>query len=224
MALLRRIDEDATRFISAPSTIQHANPNFPYISALPKHGAPPDEKVQFRILRPHPDNRLLYIAETLDKRQIVVKFTRSYSVALHAFCAGRGYAPGLLGFGEVPGGWFVVAMEYMLSSVHPSRSPNLARLCNEWIDELQKLVQSFHDKGLVHGDLRESNILCDGEDVVLIDFDWGGRVGEAAYPFVRLSSELTNGRDSTDLKITKDDDRRVLHNTLEQLKKYVAYT
>ncbi|KAI9447310.1 protein kinase subdomain-containing protein PKL/ccin9 [Lactarius psammicola] len=225
LALLRRIDEDVTRFISAPPTIQHADPNFPYLSALPKYGGAPDEKVHFRILRPHPDNRLLYIAETLDleKMQIIVKFTRSYSIALHAFCTGRGYAPSILGFGKIPGGWSVVAMEYIVSSVHPSRSPNLARLCNKWVDELQKLVQSFHEKGLVHGDLRESNILCDGEDVVLIDFDWGGRVGEAAYPFVRLSSELTNGRDSTDPKITKDDDRRVLHNTLEQLKKHVAY-
>lgn len=216
LTLLRRIDEDATHFISAPPTIQHADPTFPYISALPKYGAP-DEKVQFQILRPHPDNRLMYIAQTLGEQQILVKFTRSYSIALHAFCAGRGHAPGILGFGKIPGGWYVVAMDYMLSATHPSRSPNLARLCNKWIDELQRLVQSFHDEGLVHGDLRESNILCDGETVMLIDFDWGGAVGEASYPFVRLSSELTSGQDSIDRKITKDDDRRVLHNTLEQL-------
>ncbi|KAI9448535.1 hypothetical protein H4582DRAFT_2141800 [Lactarius indigo] len=217
LALLHRIDEDTARLISTPPTIQHADPILPYISALPKHRFP-DEKVQFRILRSHPDNRLLYIAETLEKRQLVVKFTRSYSIELHAFCAEHGFAPGLVGFGKIPGGWSVVAMEYM-SSVHPSQSPNLSRLCDKWIDELQELVQSFHDKDMVHGDLRESNILCEGENVMLIDFDWGGKVGEAAYPFVRLTSELRNGRDSTDLKITKDDDRRVLHNTLEQLKK-----
>ncbi|KAH9024778.1 hypothetical protein EDB84DRAFT_1506265 [Lactarius hengduanensis] len=224
LALLRRIDEDARSLTSALPTIQPADPNFPYISALPKYRAP-DKKVQFRILRSHPDNRLLYIAETLDKKQIMVKFTRSYSAALHAFCAEHGRAPGLIGFGKIPGGWSVVAMEYYVPSMHPSQSPHFSRLCNKWIDELQKLVQCFHDKDMVHGDLRESNILCEGENVVLIDFDWGGRVGEAAYPFVRLTSELRNGRDSTDLKITKDDDRRVLHNTLEQLrKKVVAYT
>jgi tRNA A-37 threonylcarbamoyl transferase component Bud32 len=32
-------------------------------------------------------------------------------------------------------------------------------------------MQSFHDEGLVHGDLREPNILCDGENVMSIDFD-----------------------------------------------------
>ncbi|KAH9059336.1 hypothetical protein EDB87DRAFT_1577674 [Lactarius vividus] len=218
LALLRRIDEDTRRFTSALPTIQPADPNFPYISALPKYRAP-DEKVQFRILRSHPDNRLLYIAETLEKKQIVVKFARSYSTALHGFCAERGLAPGLIGSGKIPGGWSVVAMEYYMLSVHPSQSPHLSRLCNKWIDELQELVQCFHDKDMVHGDLRESNILCDGENVMLIDFDWGGRVGEAVYPFVRLTSELRNGRDSTDLKITKDDDRRVLHNTFEQLRK-----
>ncbi|KAH9175160.1 hypothetical protein EDB89DRAFT_2066957 [Lactarius sanguifluus] len=224
LALLRRIDEDARSLTSALPTIQLVDPNFPYISALPKYRAP-DKEVQFRILRCHPDNRLLYIAETLEKKQIIVKFTRSYSTALHAFCAERGLAPGLIGFGKIPGGWSVVAMEYYMLSVHPSQSPHLSRLCNKWIDELQKLVQCFHDKDMVHGDLRESNILCEGENAMLIDFDWGGRVGEAAYPFVRLTSELRNGRDSTDLKITKDDDRRVLHNTFEQLrKKVVAYT
>lgn len=44
---------------------------------------------------------------------------------------------------------------------------------------------------------------------MLIDFEWGGRVGEAYYPSARLCSELTEGRDSTDPKITKNDDKRV---------------
>ncbi|KAI0248667.1 hypothetical protein BJV78DRAFT_1130931 [Lactifluus subvellereus] len=217
--LLGRIDEDAARFIRAPPTIEHADRKFPYISVLPKYGTP-NEDIQFRIVRLYPDTqdyRLLYIAETSDKKRIIVKFTRRYSIELHAFCAGRGHAPGILGFGQFPGGWSVIAMDFISPPVNPSRSPNLSRLCDKWIDDLQKLMQSFHDHDLVHGDLREPNILCDGEEVMLIDFDWGGKVGEVYYPFARVCPELTDGRHGTDPMITKDDDRRVLRNTLKEL-------
>jgi hypothetical protein len=93
------------------------------------------------ILRLHfstQDYRLLYIVEGSDKKQIIVKFTRRYSIELYAFCAGRGHALGILGFGQLPGGWSVVAMDYISPSVHPSQSPY----------------------GLAHGDLREPNILA----------------------------------------------------------------
>jgi Ser/Thr protein kinase RdoA (MazF antagonist) len=80
-------------------------------------------------------------------------------------------------------------------------------------------MQSFHDSDFVHGDLRESNILCDGERVMLIDFDWGGKAGVVSYPTARLCSELRDGRQDTSPKITKDDDRRVLQNTLSELQR-----
>lgn len=221
--LLRRIDEDAKRFLSKPLTIGHEDYSFPYISALPKFGGS-SEEFHFRILRLHPDvqsYRLLYIAETLDKKPIMVKFTRQYSIKLHAFCAERGHAPVIHGFQTLPGGWFVVAMDYILpisSPVHPSQSPHLVRLLDKWTNDLQKLMQAFHDEGLVHGDLREPNILCDGEEVMLIDFDWGGEVGKACYPHARLCRDLMKGREGTSPQITKEDDTRVLQNTLEGLK------
>lgn len=221
--LLRRIDEDAKRFLSKPLKIRHEDYSFPYISALPKFGGS-SEEFYFRILRLHPDvqsYRLLYIAETLDKKPIMVKFTRQYSIKLHVFCAERGHAPVIHGFQTLPGGWFVVAMDYILpisSPVHPSQSPHLTRLLDKWTNDLQKLMQTFHDEELVHGDLREPNILCDGEEVMLIDFDWGGEVGKACYPHARLCRDLMKGREGTSPQITKEDDTRVLQNTLEGLK------
>ena len=53
---------------------------------------------------------------------------------------------------------------------------------------------------------------------MLLDFDWGGKVGEVYYPDAPLSSELTDGRTRTDLMITQDDDNRVLQNTINRLK------
>jgi hypothetical protein len=60
--------------------------------------------------------------------------------------------------------------------------------------------------------------------LMLVDFDWGGEVGKACYPHARLCYELTDGRDGGDPAITKEDDRRVLHNAFEDLKRIVAGT
>jgi len=222
LVLLDRIDEAVKRITSAPCTNKSLDYKFPYISALSRRGPRSDEEIRFRILTLHPDRqdyRLLFIAETLDsdKKRILVKFARRYALELHEFCAARGQAPNVLGFKKVPGGWSAVAMDYIPSAVHPSHSPNLTLLCDRWAAELHHLVRSFHDMEFVHGDLREPNMLCDGEKVMLVDFDWGGKVGEAYYPTARLSPELTNGRHNPNPKITKDDDWRVLGNTLRGL-------
>jgi hypothetical protein len=66
----------------------------PYISRSRRYGALSNE-IKFKILRRHLDVRdypLLFIAETLNKDQIIVKFTRRYSIELQAFCADQGRA------------------------------------------------------------------------------------------------------------------------------------
>ncbi|KAK2459963.1 hypothetical protein APHAL10511_007969 [Amanita phalloides] len=178
----------------------------------------PNVKMKFRILQRYPDeqdNHYLYIAEILDKKLILVKFTKRYSIELHALCASRGRAPRILGFERIAGGWSVIAMEYIHPAVHPSESTDLTRLCDQWAD-LRELVRSFHGEGWVHGDLRRPNMICNGETVMLLD--WGGKIGEARYPTALLCDELRNGRHNTDAKITKDDDLRVLENAIQDLK------
>jgi DNA-binding helix-hairpin-helix protein with protein kinase domain len=70
----------------------------------------------------------------------------------------------------------------------------------------------MHAKGLVHGDVRDTNIhvnhksLAKGTDDVqvhIIDFDWAGLVGVAEYPLGVDQMELgagTNYRGGNDLK------------------------
>jgi hypothetical protein len=80
--------------------------------------------------------------------------TTWYSIGLHGFCAKCDTAPGIFGFKQFQGGWFVV---YILQPVHPSQSPEFSHFTcllivldsSWWIDDLQKLMQSFHDKDLV---------------------------------------------------------------------------
>ena len=164
--------------------------------------------------------RLLYIAKRLGADEFfLIKFTRQYAIELHDFCAKEGHAPSILGYERLPGGWFAVAMEYIEPdiSITKSASDVLTLHRDRWTEELKHLVGSFHAIDLVHGDLRDANIICKGEKVMLIDFDWGGKVGEAFYPTLDLNPELLEGRTSDGFGITKDDDVCVLAMTLGKL-------
>jgi|SRR5712671_6857189 len=202
------------RIASSPHRprLSFENYRFPYISAVPKYGVA-NEEIQFQIIDRHSsqsDHHLIYIAETTPDRETIL---------LHEFCASRQHAPRIVGFRSLPGGWLVIAMPYLSSYVSPSQGDPtiLDCFCEKWIIDLQDLTQAFHKSNLVHGDLREPNILCNEEQLVLLDFHWGGKAGEVYYPDALLNSELTDGRTRTDLMITQDDDNRVLQNTINQL-------
>ncbi|KAH9019801.1 hypothetical protein EDB84DRAFT_1516332 [Lactarius hengduanensis] len=106
-------------------------------------------------------------------------------------------------------------MEYV---AHDSDIVYLAsRHWTRWNKDLTDLVQSFHDEGLVHGDLRNANFIVPRDDpgrIVLIDFDLGGHVGAILYHTRFLNDELTGGMEMTSLAITKELDDRVLREAL----------
>lgn len=214
--LLAHIQGEATELIhNPPPPIEESCRTLPPISSL-RH---PHfrTRIEFKIVEFFHDrapNRYLYSAQTTGGKQIIVKFARRYSYELHMFCADRGYAPTLLGFERLPGGFFCVAMEFFQSAFSISHTPNIEQH-REWADELQELVESFHAEGLVHGDLRAPNIICDRNRVMLVDFDLGGKEGEVSYPDGPLNFDLTIGRVRIDRMITKDDDLRILKRTLK---------
>lgn len=211
------------------TTLPH---HYPMISTLPvseyatSPGTGNSNYLTFEIcglLNDNVHNCLLYKANLKrpgidDLELILIKFARRYSIDLHSFCAKAGHAPLILGYGRLPGGWYAVAMEY----VRPGTSITKSDLCttqgDRWTEELESLVAGFHAEELVHGDLRDANIICKGDSVVLVDFDWGGKVGKVSYPTLELNPELLKGRTSDSLEITKDDDMRVLTKTLSKLK------
>jgi len=164
-------------------------------------------------------NRFIYEGRWRDS-VVFVKFTRSYCPELHYFCAERGHAPRLLGYGTVPGVWHVVVMEDL--DEDPLMLSRARLHLTKWKEDLTKLVRDFHNEGLVHGDLRDANFTIsknNPEQIKLFDFDWGGRVGEASFPTKLLNEELTGGKKLTSLKITKEHDNRVLLNTLDDFMK-----
>jgi len=51
--------------------------------------------------------------------------------------------------------------------------------------KVEEIIQHLHGNRLVHGDVRDTNLLVrtDGEvGCMLVDFDWAGKEGEARYP------------------------------------------
>lgn len=89
----------------------------------------------------------------------------------------------------------------------------------EWKKRLEELVEGFHQKGLVHGDLRLANFVFTKSKnpwkMPLIDFDWGGREGVAEFPHERLIGELGVSNDKlSGRKITKEHDKECLSRVL----------
>lgn len=48
-----------------------------------------------------------------DSKKLLVKFTRTYGRDVHEHLASHKFAPELLGFNELRGGWKMIVMEYL---------------------------------------------------------------------------------------------------------------
>ncbi|KAJ2936627.1 hypothetical protein H1R20_g456, partial [Candolleomyces eurysporus] len=241
--LIELIDDDIYSHLNMhpPDRILDDAFNLPAVSGLRKHdpgvSSGSHARIEFRITGRYysdvrRDERQLFYAtltsgidddQPATTKEILVKFSKTYSIELHDYCFEQGHAPRVYGFERLPGGWYGIAMEYLEDTVSLDRS--------HLKDEVMRLMKGFHDKDLVHGDLRSANIrvrprdearVQEGEEdkqFWVIDFDWGGKVGEAKYPTFLLNEALTRGRDHPEggLKIYKDDDERVVRDMFWEL-------
>jgi serine/threonine protein kinase len=183
-------------------------------------------ELEARIVSSDP-HRFLYLAhDPLANCCVIVKFARSYSFELHTYLERKKRAPRLFGFQRLPGGWFVVVMEY-LEKFDPLQLQveDGAAFTSELEGELLALVHEMHDQNLVHGDLREANILVPREGTadelnrpfVIVDFDWGGEIGRAKFPDVRLNPHICVGDKRTRL-VQRTDDTKTLSGMFERLR------
>jgi len=95
-----------------------------------------------------------------------------------------------------------------------------------WKKAIRMLVDDFHQEGLVHGDLRLANFIFTKDEnprrMLLVDFDWGGKVGEVFFPRGELAEELQVRNDRLDRLITKEHDDRVLPEIFTRVDKLAA--
>eukprot|EP00026_Physarum_polycephalum_P006376 Phypoly_transcript_06418.p1 GENE.Phypoly_transcript_06418~~Phypoly_transcript_06418.p1 ORF type:complete len:436 (+),score=40.61 Phypoly_transcript_06418:399-1706(+) len=142
------------------------------------------EKIRIEYKSNIKNKHLIFRAEQIQESgqrcQVVVKFTPMYGTAAHIVCEKAGCAPALFHVSTVCH-FTVVVMEYIDKAVH----------WNQITDEQQKTeakkkiktaMDKLHSEGIVHGDLRATNILVADDRVAVIDFDWSGPT-TAEYPF-----------------------------------------
>ena len=215
VGLLHRITQDAR--LTELST-QLENHLYPSITELPSFESP-GNSIKFKIIEPifTTMGRYIYLAMSSNDTRLIIKFTSSYCTDLHAHCVRDGHAPRLHGYGKLPGNIIRIAMDPVDNATALDSKEGSLDDRKNWADQLTRLVESFHAAGYVHGDLRWPNILVADNRMMLIDFDWGGKEGEVFYPHGRLNSQLTEGRQESNLMITKEDDKRVLAITLKEI-------
>lgn len=217
--LLVRIEQDAARLVASPPPhISRYHRRFPDIRSLVQvsgNNGEAGERMGFQITQRLETGlegqRFLYLATTDHDRNILLKFSKRYSKDLHEFCASIDHAPELLAFERLPGGWFGVAMEYFPEADRILDSKSLCIAGEKWLEDIDDIVRKFHAEGYVHGDLRPPNFIVNSGRVFLIDFDWGGKEGQATFPRKKLHPILQDGRWNT--KISKNDDERVKEYT-----------
>ena len=183
-----RIDIDSSR----PAELQ---PNFPYPTSFVSHGPGDKQRIHFTYEANVEGRTFLYrgkLRNGVDDRYICIKFVQKYGVDVHRWCADNGFAPQLIAYQDLPGGWSMVIMEFLDQSWMPimkmkTRPDRLA-------DEIFSTVIKLHENGMVHGDLRDTNLLVKQHGVpefMLIDFDWAGYSGKVMYPrHVNISPTL----------------------------------
>ena len=127
---------------------------------------------------------LVFLAEHTEPeanaKQIVVKFMRKYSKAVHELLASNGFVPELFAVEDLVGGWKMVVMEHLSGWVMLGKKPLQERL--KYKERLESALGIIHDKGLVHGDVRCPNILISMDDIKFVDFDHCGEEQDVRYP------------------------------------------
>lgn len=177
-------------------------------------------KVEFQYSRRLDPQKLLFLcSKKKDSTDLCVKFTQRYSKAAHQYCADKGVAPELYAVEKLPGGWFMVVMEYlkidsyqMLAALHKDERGSFKT-------GVSKAVEVLHEGGFVHGDIRDANTMVaqdwddenGAQNVKLVDFDWGGRDGNTTYPPYVNYTEISRPMGAKDGElVTKDHDLEML--------------
>jgi hypothetical protein len=200
--------------INDPHNISPPQAPFPYVTSFSSIGS---SGIQNFIYLSQPmSDKLIFIGKLQTGKHICVKFVKDYSEKAHSSCASMGFAPALIGFDRIPGGWYMVVMDAIDDDYR-----ELHELPNEpsVLDGITEKIISLHQAGFVHGDIRDTNIMVrkDGETgFMLVDFDWAGEIGMVRYPMnVNRGDDLwrPDGAQDGEL-ITANHDMQMLEHML----------
>ncbi|KAI0252520.1 hypothetical protein BJV78DRAFT_341475 [Lactifluus subvellereus] len=136
-------------------------------------------------------DKLLFTAiENESGKRIMVKFIAGcYGKEMHELLAnrddnGNSFAPLLYGCQNLPGGWKMVAMEYLPRKYWVTLASKPADQFENYKVKIQAALDRLWTHGWVHGDVRHHNILVPSSDEIevrFIDFDFSGRADTDRY-------------------------------------------
>jgi serine/threonine protein kinase len=148
------------------------------------------------------------VAKTDGRVKVVVKFVMRYGEDVHKFLAIGGWAPNLRYCSPLcKTGLHNDSTTRLFQSAPPGLHSNVMRMVvMDYVDaqsnpppdahhQVKEVLDRLHLKGYVHGDLREPNILFEGNKVKLVDFDWCGwydtgqadeNIGDSTYAYYPL--------------------------------------
>ena len=175
------------------------NPTFPYQKEYTS--LKDSTKQTFEYMRQLSTDKLVFRGVGVNDTNVCVKFVRRYSKDVHLKCSALGFAPALLGFESLPGGWHMVVMDFVDDTYELLDDSAFKHLFSNEVRE--RLVQ-LHQAGWVHGDVRATNIMVkkNGQPgIMLLDFDWAGKIGEVRYPMNVNVTEVRRPDGAIDKKL-----------------------
>lgn len=134
-------------------------------------------------------NKLAFLVRLDNERQnehMVVKFVKHqhYARAPHDLLARHGFAPRIFHEEVIGKKWTILIMEWMRDMCDVAVFKDTGGiLTEEHRRNERRALDILHSAGFVHGDLRDANVMVDGNDrVCIVDFDWSGVHGNTRYP------------------------------------------
>ena len=156
------------------------NPAYPYQTEYTS--LKDSSKHRFKYICKLHEDKLIFRAIRMRGNDICIKFVHQYSRDVHLKCSALGFAPTLHGFESLPGGWYMVVMDFV-DGTYELLEDSPFKL--SFSTEVGEKLASLHQAGYVHGDIRATNIMVkkNGEQgIMLLDCDWAGVIGEIRYP------------------------------------------
>ncbi|GJJ11078.1 hypothetical protein Clacol_005309 [Clathrus columnatus] len=190
---------------------------FPYQRTYSIPGS--DNSIEFSYEADRKHGPLIFDGQTTTGVPICIKFVRKYGQDAHELCAKNKFAPRLYGVEKLPGGWMMIIMERMdetwtcLLDLKKQRNKENKALDDNEKTTIEKEVslclELLHGATMVHGDIRDTNILVKKDDlsqVRVIDFDWADKEGVARYPkFVNVDPDIGRPKEVEAFGVIKAD-------------------
>lgn len=155
-----------------------------------------EKPIQFTYLKKIVSHKLVYRIKDQGGNILVAKFARTYNALAHKLLSEKDRAPLLISCERILSGmWYMVIMNFLDGYLNGTSLTTLAtHQQGQVAQQLQNALNVLGTNGLVHGDLRGSNIFyyitSDGNvDTKIIDFDWCSVEG-SPYPYFMNHKEI----------------------------------